>query len=819
MKFKDLLKKPHIIFDGAMGTELQKRGLKPGEAAELLNFTAPEKVAEVIRAYAEAGSDIVSANTFCANRYKLAGLNKSPDEVISRAIEIAREAVASANPAEGEQGGSPLIALDLGPIGQLLRPTGTMTFDEAYDIFAESVRAGAAAGADVVALQTFSDLLELKAAILAVKENSGLPVICSMTFESNGRTFTGTPVSAYAITASGLGADIIGVNCSLGPCELHEVTDELLRYSRAPVMLKPNAGLPDPVTGAFGLSAEDFAAEMRVHAAKGVRVLGGCCGTSPSYIRQLTIDNVQLTIDCPKPSFSAVCSGLKTVVYGNSPVDTNNCQLSIVNCPLSVIGERINPTGKKIFKEALKNNDTDYILGQAIEQTRAGAAILDVNVGLPEINERDMMLRVIEALQSVCDLPLQIDSGDPSVIESALRRYNGKPIVNSVNGKEESLAAILPLVKKYGAAVIGLTLDEGGIPDSALRRLAIARKILERAQSLGIPSEDVIIDCLTMTVSTDSDAARTTLEAVRLVKSELGLKTALGVSNVSFGLPNRGLLNAAFLTQALHNGLDLPIINPNSPAEMNAVRAFRTLNGFDENAAEYIAAYSEQSGAAGGGAANPADAGGASGASSPTLESAIVSGLKKDAVEITQRLLTVTSAMSIVNEQLIPALDRVGTDFERGAIFLPQLILAAETAGGCFDIIKAKLGTCASANDNKIVLATVQGDIHDIGKNIVKVLLENYGYKIIDLGKDVAPEAIIDAAVSHDARLIGLSALMTTTLPPMARTIELVRERGLSAKVMVGGAVLNADYAKSIGADFYAKDAKGAVDIAKSVFA
>jgi 5-methyltetrahydrofolate--homocysteine methyltransferase len=758
-EFNELLKKDYIIFDGAMGTELQKRGLKPGESAESFNFTAPEKVAEVIHSYASAGSNIVSANTFCANRKKLISIGKTPDEVVAKAVAIAKEAV--------KDFPNVLVALDIGPIGQLLRPTGTLTFDEAYDIFAEIVKAGVNAGADLVALQTFSDLLELKAAILAVKENSELPVMCSMTFEQNGRTFTGCPVSAYAVTACGLGVDVLGVNCSLGPKELSDIVDELIYWSDVPVAVKPNAGLPDPVTGEFGLNAHDFSEEMRKIASKGVKLLGGCCGTSPEYIEKLRIiadtepvnqKKFLSAVDC------AVTSGVKTVVL-NQP---------------RVIGERINPTGKRIFKEALKNSDTDYILGQAIEQTQAGADILDVNVGLPEIDEKAMMLRVIEALQSVCDLPLQIDSGSPEVIEAALRRYNGKPIVNSVNGKEESLSTILPLVKKYGAAVIGLTLDENGIPATAAERLKIAEKILSRAEKLGIKRENVIIDCLTLTVSTDSNAAQTTLEAVNLIESTLGLKTALGVSNVSFGLPNRELINSTFLSQALHNGLTLPIINPNAEPVMGVVRAFRLLNGLDVNAKEFIDVYSHT-----------------------TSETTVPAKPEKQ---------------SMTMELIIEELDKAGKDFEQGKIFLPQLIYIAENAKKSLDELEKKSGKTVSKNGHKIVLATVKGDVHDIGKNIVKSLLESYGYGVIDLGKDVPPETVVDSAVEHGVNLIGLSALMTTTLPPMKETIELVKERGLDCKVMVGGAVLNSDYAESIGADYYAKDAKGAVDIAKGLF-
>jgi 5-methyltetrahydrofolate--homocysteine methyltransferase len=760
MKFKQLLAEEGsvIIFDGAMGTELQKRGLKPGEPSELMNFTAPEKVAEVIRSYAESGSSIVSANTFCANRYKLTTIDKSVDETVTKAIEIAKSAAGDAS----------VVALDIGPIGKMLRPTGTMTFDEAYDIFTEMIHAGVKAGADLAVLQTFSDLLELKAAVLAVKENSDLPVITSMTFESNGRTFTGCPVSAYAVTASALGADVIGVNCSLGPTELKPIVAELSQWTDRPLMVKPNAGLPDPVTGKFMLGAENFASEMR-EIAKYAKIIGGCCGTSPDYIRLLCESVGNGFIRCESTerinAFPAVCSGVKTVVIDRP----------------CVIGERINPTGKKLFKEALINSDTDYILNQALEQIRAGADILDVNVGLPQIDEKEMMLKIMESLQSICDLPLQIDSGDPDVIEAALRRYNGKPIVNSVNGKEESLSAILPIVKKYGAAVIGLTLDENGIPEAAAERLKIARKIMNRAIEIGIKKEDIVIDCLTLSVSTDSKAAQTTLEAVNLIKSTLGLKTALGVSNVSFGLPNRELINAAFLTSALQNGLDLPIINPNALSVMGAVRAFRLLNNQDENAAEFIAEYSVED-------AHP----------SVPLE-------KKEKTEI--------SVESITAE-----LDKAGQDFEAGRIFLPQLILIAENAKRALDSLNSEAEISRTQARDKIILATVKGDIHDIGKNIVKSLLESYGYKVIDLGKDVSPEIIADSAEKHGVNLVGLSALMTTTLPAMRDTISLLQMRRIPCKIMVGGAILTADYAETIGADFYAKDAKGAVDIAKELF-
>jgi len=779
MTFRDLLlKKPIVIFDGAMGTELQKRGLKPGESPENLNFTAPEKVAEVIRAYAEAGSDVISTNTFGANRYKLSEIGRTPSEVIAKAAEISKSALSDFP--------GVLISQDIGPLGQLLKPMGTLDFDDAYGLFAEQVIAGAKAGVDLIVLQTFADLLEMKAAILAVKENSDLPVICSMTFEVSGRTFTGCPVSAFAVTASGLGADAVGVNCSNGPRELLPIVRELMRFTDLPVMAKPNAGLPDPVTGAYGLGAEDFAEDMKQYAGMGVKILGGCCGTTPRHIELLS----SVKAVSPQPSTEnhqlCVSSGTKTVV---------------IDRPRTV-GERINPTGKRLFKEALKNSDFDYVLKQAVEQAAAGADILDVNVGLPGLDERAAMTAVCEKIQSVCDLPLQIDSTKPEVLEAALRRYCGKPIVNSVNGDSESLSAVLPLVKKYGAAVIGLTLDGSGIPETAEGRLAIAERILNAALGYGIRREDVIIDCLTLTVSAEPKAAVTTLETVRLVKSKLGLKTALGVSNVSFGLPNRELINSAFLTMALQCGLDLPIINP---CTIGAVKAYNLLAGFDENAAEYVKSYSG------------AEKEQPSAAADMTLEHAVANGLKSEAAVITAKLLETTPPMDIVNGCLIPALDKIGEEFEKGAVFLPQLMLAAGAAGECFNVIKK---TMPSSTDNgkTIILATVKGDIHDIGKNIVKTLLENYGYRVIDLGRDVEPEVIADRAEAEQIRLVGLSALMTTTLGAMADTARLLRERGVPCKIMVGGAVLNADYAKSIGADYYAKDAKGAVQIAREVW-
>lgn len=785
MDFKELLKKDFILMDGALGTEIQRLKKAEAEFPVMLNFNDSELIKGIIRSYAESGSDVVCANTFGANRIKLKKYEKTVEETIKQALSIAREAC---------RGFSTLIALDVSPIGQLLEPSGTLSFEDAYDIYREIMTAGYKYGADLIIAETMNDLYELKAALLACKENTPLPIICGMTFEKNNRTFTGCSAASMALTLEGLGANVVGTNCSLGPYELSDVANELLRWSNVPVMLKPNAGLPDPETGRFALSAEDFASQMKEYARKGVKFLGGCCGTTPEFIKRLKESLAGLTkadVTEKKLYPSAVCS-YSTVVEINQP---------------RIIGERINPTGKKFFKEALKNSDFDYIMRQAIEQINAGAEILDVNVGLPEIDEKQTMVKAVKAIQSVCDAPLQIDSTKPEVIEAALRVYNGKAIVNSVNGEDETLDKILPIVKKYGAAVVGLTLDKNGIPKRSMERFEIAEKILEKALFYGIKREDIYIDCLTLTASTEQEAVTETLKAVRLVKEKLGLKTVLGVSNISFGLPNRETVNHTFLVMTLANGLDLPIMNPNVESMTGAVRAFRLLSAYDKNSAEFISAYSEKS------AQKPTVTG-------VTLEYAVSNGLKNESVRITSELLKAENPMNIIAKRLIPILDGIGTEFEKGKLFLPQLILAAETAGTCFDVIKAKIAAEGGEPvvKGKILLATVKGDIHDIGKNIVKVLLENYGYRVIDLGKDVPEETILETAKKNNIKLIGLSALMTTTLPSMENTIILLKNEIPDCVVMVGGAVLTAEYAEKIGADYYAPDAKGAVDIAKIVF-
>lgn len=783
MEFKELLKKEFVVLDGAMGTMLQASGLKMGETPEALNIEKPQLLVEIHKKYVDAGSDIIYANTFGANRFKLQKCGYSVDEVISAAIANAKKAC---------EGTHTLVALDIGPIGQLLEPTGTLTFEQAYDVFKEQVLAGK--DADVIVFETMTDLYELKAAVLAAKENSDKPILCTMTFEENRRTFTGVSVSSMALTLEGLGVDALGVNCSLGPKELYPVVEEMCRWTNVPVIVKPNAGLPDPVTNEYNCSPEEFAQYAEKLLPLGVKILGGCCGTNPDYIKALCeMLKGKTYIKVEKSIPSAICSPTKTVV---------------VDQP-RIIGERINPTGKKRFKEALASNDIGYILGQAIEQVHAGADLLDVNVGMPGIDEKVMMVKVLKAIQGVVDVPLQIDTTMPDVLEAALRVYNGKPIVNSVNGEEKSLSTVLPLVKKYGACVVGLTLDENGIPKKAEERFAIAERILNRALSLGIPKENIYIDCLTLTASAEQEGVLETLKAVEMVKQQLGLKTVLGVSNISFGLPNRELVNCNFLTMALTKGLDLPIINPNVASMTGAVRAFKLLSNIDVNSVDFISHYNGVQSAPAQTASN----------GSIDLPYALANGLKSEAASLTAKLLEDHEPMFVVNEILIPALDKAGADFETGKIFLPQLIQTAGVAQVCFEEIKKKILSSGekTVSKGKIILATVKGDIHDIGKNIVKVLLENYGYEVIDLGRDVDCQLVVDETIKNDVHLVGLSALMTTTLCSMEKTIQLLHENNVDCRIMVGGAVVTQDYAMQIGADYYAKDAKESVDIAKKV--
>ena len=790
MDFKQLLNKEFIILDGAMGTMLQKSGLPLGEMPETLGITHKEQITEIHKQYINAGADIVYANTFGANSYKLKNSGYTVEQIISQAIANAKKAT---------EGTGALVALDIGPIGQLLEPAGTLTFEQAYDMFKEQIIAGK--DADLIVFETMTDLLEIKAGVLAAKENSDKPIICTMTFEQNKRTFTGVSVSAMALTLSGLGVDAIGVNCSLGPDELMPIVEEMSKWTNLPLVVKPNAGLPDPNSNTYDIDPAQFTESVVKMLDYGIKFAGGCCGTSPEYIACLSkalADKKYCKTENNR--IPAVCSSSATVDI----------------CEPRIIGERINPTGKKLFKEALKNNDMNYILTQAVSQVKGGADILDVNVGLPEIDEKDMMVRTVKALQSVVDVPLQIDSTKPDVIEAGLRVYNGKAIVNSVNGGDKSLKEILPLVKKYGAAVVGLTLDENGIPKTAEGRFEIAKKIVDTAKDYGIPKEDVYIDCLTLTASAEQQGVIETLKALHRVKTEIGCKTVLGVSNISFGLPNRELVNSTFLTMALQEGLDLPIINPNVESMTGAVRAYKVLANIDENSRDFIEAYNQFAPAKSQNNTNSVD-----------LAYAVENGLKEEGAKATEALLLTTDSMEIVNNKLIPALDKVGADFEKGRIFLPQLIQSANTAQACFDVIKNKLTkeNNSPVSKGKIILATVKGDIHDIGKNIVKVLLDNYGYTVVDLGKDVDPQLVVDTAIKQDIKMIGLSALMTTTLKSMEETINLVKntkelqnsDGSCKCSVVVGGAVLTEEYAKKIGADYYCKDAKEAVDTAKKV--
>jgi 5-methyltetrahydrofolate--homocysteine methyltransferase len=783
--------KEFVLLDGAMGTLIQKSGVKYDSVPETLNITHPELIESFHKAYADAGSDIVYANTFGANGYKLKESGYSVDEIIKSGVANAKKAV---------QGKDCLVALDIGPIGQLLEPAGSLSFDSAYDYFREQIIAGQ--GADVIVFETMTDLYELKAAVLAAKENSDKPIIATMTFERNGRTFTGVSPASAAVTLTGLGVDAVGVNCSLGPDELEGVVSEISKYTDLPLVIKANAGLPDPNSNEYDILPDKFAHCVADLLKYGVKLIGGCCGTTPEYIAEIKKMLEDKSYQPQKKSVDTTVCSASTVVEINGP---------------RIIGERINPTGKKLFKQALVDNNIDYILTQALSQVNGGAEILDVNVGHPEIDEKKMMVRVLKAIQSVCDAPLQIDSTKPDVLDSGLRYYNGKPIVNSVNGEEKSLSTVLPLVKKYGASVVGLTLDENGIPKTAEGRFEIAKRIVSRAEAIGIDRRDVYIDCLTLTVSAEQDACRETLKALHRVKTELGCKTCLGVSNISFGLPNRELVNRTFLTMAMEEGLDLPIINPNVESMTGAVRAYRVLSGIDKNSVEFINAYNDAAPAATSAPKN----------TEVDIFTAVYNGLKSEGAAVTKRLLETVDAMQIVNEMLIPALDRVGDDFEKNKIFLPQLIQSANTAQECFEVIKNHISKTSGSpvSKGKIILATVKGDIHDIGKNIVKVLLDNYGYTVVDLGRDVDPQLVVDTAVEQNIKMIGLSALMTTTLKSMEDTIKLIRQTkelqnpdGTSkCVVFVGGAVLTEDYAMKIGADYYCKDAKESVDTAKKV--
>ncbi len=787
--FPEVLKNKIVLLDGAMGTVLQKKGLRPGGRPELLNLTDPETIRSVHREYIAAGARIIYTNTFGANGLKLRSTGHSVEEVVSAGVAVAREAAA---------GTDTLVALDVGPLGELLEPMGTLTFEEACGYFREMAAAGERSGADLCVIETMTDLYETKAALLAVKESTSLPVFVTMSFEQSGRTFTGCGVQAMARTLEGLGADAIGVNCSLGPELMAPILAELGRSTRLPVIAKPNAGLPDPATGEYSMGPEDFARALAPCREAGVTLFGGCCGTSPAYIRALSAalgDKQPAKRDYDAVSF--LCSAVTP------------CRIDGVR----VIGERINPTGKKRFQQALLENDLDYILDVAVQQEDAGADILDVNVGFPGVDEVSMLPRVVKKLQSAVSLPLQMDSSNPEALEAALRVYNGKASVNSVNGDPEALARVLPIVKKYGAAVVGLCLDKNGIPQTAEDRLVIARRILEAALAVGIPREDVWIDCLTLTVSAQQEQATETLRAVGRVHEKLGLPVVLGVSNISFGLPERGLINQNFLIQAMNRGLTLPIINPNLKEMMDAVAAFRVLSGEDAGSRAYIDRFANAS-------SRTPSPGSTAPSGAATLEDAISRGLKTDAERLAMDTLTSESELDLVEKHLIPALDRVGADYEAGRAFLPQLLSAAQAAQTVFEVVRRSIAEKGGApvRKGRFVIATVKGDIHDIGKNIVKTVLENYGYEAIDLGRDVPPEVIRDTVEAENIGLVGLSALMTTTLPAMEETIQLLHRMKKPPIIFVGGAVVTPEYARKMGADYYAKDARESVEITRKVF-
>ena len=804
MNIRERLGKELLFLDGGMGTLLQAEGLAPGELPETWNIEHPEKVEAIHRRYYEAGSDVVLANTFGANVCKFHDDRYTVEEVIRAGIANAKRA--------GEQiGKETYVALDMGPTGKLLKPMGDLDFDDAYEAFAEAVRYGEKYGADLIHIETMSDTYEVKAAILAAKENSSLPVFVTMIFDERGKLLTGGDVPSVVAMLEGLRVDALGLNCGLGPKQMLPILNDLRRYTSLPIIVKPNAGLPKQKNGEtyYDVEPDEFARIMQEVVKEGACVIGGCCGTTPEHIKKLVEECKDLPLrEIEKKHDTIVSSYGQAVILDDMP---------------RIIGERINPTGKKKFKEALKNEDMDYILTEAITQQDKGAHILDVNVGLPDIDEVAMMEKVVKELQSVTSLPLQIDTVDGKAMERAMRIYNGKPMINSVNGKQVSMDEVFPLIRKYGGVVVGLTIDEEGIPKDAEGRVRVAGKIINEAAKYGIDKKDIVIDVLTMTISSEKDGAKVTLEALKRVREEFGVRTVLGVSNISFGLPRRPIVNSYFYAMAMQNGLTAGIINPSSEDMMKAYRSYNALMGFDENCTNYISTYAGttetvtvQASQAAAAAGNAPKAAGVE----MTLKYAIERGLKEEAHHITRDLIGTREPLDIIQEELIPALNVVGEGFEKGTVFLPQLLMSADAAKIAFAVIKDVLASSGQEEEKKekIILATVKGDIHDIGKNIVKVLLENYGFDVIDLGKDVPPEAIVEKAVEENVTLVGLSALMTTTVVSMEETIKLLREKKPDCKVMVGGAVLNQDYADMIGADFYGKDAMQSVHYAQKFF-
>lgn len=792
------LGKELLFFDGGMGTLLQERGLKPGELPEIWNIEHIEEIIDIHSQYFEAGSDIVLANTFGANRQKFHSDEYELEDIVTAAIINVKEGAYMGV----HDGREVYAALDLGPTGKLLKPMGTLSFEEAYDTYKEVVIYGAEAGADLIHIETMNDTYELKAAVLAAKENCSLPVFATVAFDEKGKLLTGADIPSVVALLEGLGVDALGINCGLGPKQMLPLLNEIMEYASVPVIVKPNAGLPKQKDGEvyYDVTPEEFASYMEEIVKCGASIVGGCCGTTPDYISAITAklkeSDIFYTRELPKKKDRTIVSAYgKAVEIGDMPV---------------IIGERINPTGKKRFKQALRENDIDYILKEAISQQDAGAHILDVNVGLPDIDEVSMMKSVVTEVQSVTSMPLQIDTVDAKALEEAMRIYNGKPMINSVNGKKESMDVVFPLVKKYGGVVVGLTLDEDGIPADADGRVRIAGKIIEEAAKYGIKKQDIVIDVLTMTVSSDPNGAKVTLEALRKVRETYGVRTVLGVSNISFGLPNRAAINANFYTMAMQNGLSAGIINPMSEDMMKSYYSYLALMGYDENFKQYIEAYGVQKNMS---EANPKPK------TELSLYQAIEKGLREEAHHLAHELVKEMEPLTIINEQMIPALDSVGKGFETGEIFLPQLLMSADAAKIAFAVLKDAMSDSDASQDSKekIVLATVEGDIHDIGKNIVKVLLENYGFEVIDLGKNVSPEEIADVVVKEDVELVGLSALMTTTVGSMEETIKVLRNVKPGCKIMVGGAVLTQEYADMIGADFYGKDAMQAVYYAQKL--
>lgn len=792
----DRLGKELLFFDGGTGTLLQEKGLKPGELPEVWNLEKTEELVDVHRQYFAAGSDLVLANTFGANALKFQNSEYELEDIITAAIVSVKEGANFGVYDYREV----YVGLDMGPTGKLLKPMGDLSFEEAYEVYKEVAIAGEKAGADFIHIETMSDTYEVKAAVLAAKENTSLPVFATMIFDEKGKLLTGGDIPSVVALLEGLRVDALGINCGLGPKQMLPILDEIMKFVTVPVIVKPNAGLPKQKDGEtyYDVSPEEFAEYMEEIVRHGASVVGGCCGTTPAHIRAM-IERIRKSDAFenrlrPEGGKQTIISSYgKAVTLGERPV---------------IIGERINPTGKKRFKQALKEHDIDYILKEAINQQDAGAHILDVNVGLPDIDEPAMMKEVVEELQSVTSLPLQIDTVDVKALEAAMRIYNGKPMVNSVNGKQESMDAIFPLIQKYGGVVVGLTLDENGIPNNVEGRVQIAGKIIEEAKKYGIDKKDIVIDVLTMTISSEPEGARITLEALKKVHEIYGVCTVLGVSNISFGLPSRPVINGTFYTMAMQNGLSAGIINPMSEDMMRSYDSYCALMNYDENFESYIAKYSNQV------SLTPTTK-----VTETGLRTAIEKGLKEEAHQAAKKLVGVKEPLTIINEEMIPALDYVGKGFEKGTIFLPQLLMSADAAKIAFAVLKDELSKKGEAEQKKekVILATVKGDIHDIGKNIVKVLLENYSFDVIDLGKDVAPEKIVETAIEENVMLVGLSALMTTTVVNMEETIKLLHKEKPDCKVMVGGAVLNQEYADMIGADFYGKDAMQSVYYAQKI--